>query len=189
MKLTAIVLLMAGLVACGDEPKADDVKKEVEKLQGTWTISKIERDGEDLTEQIGGAEVEIEGEKYTAPNIAASFKLDPSKSPKSIDLSYTEGPAAGKTIKAIYKLEGETLTICRAMSAESECPDRVRRRRGLEQDAVRDEAKVGARERFKCSARVSAPPSRAPAGGLPGCACRIPARRSLAARRNAGDHR
>ena len=58
----------------------------------------------------------ITGDRYSTPGIAASFKLDPSASPKGIDLSYSEGPAAGKTIKAIYKLDGDTLTICRAIS-------------------------------------------------------------------------
>jgi uncharacterized protein (TIGR03067 family) len=110
-----LVCLLAGLVPAGQD-KPDDAKKELEKLQGTWTITKVQRDGEDLSDQIGGAEMEIKGEEYTAPNIAASFKLDPSKKPKAMDISYTEGPAAGQKIKGIYKVEGDRLTICRAMA-------------------------------------------------------------------------
>ena len=42
MKCFALFALTVGLIASGDDPKPEDVKKEVEKLQGTWTISKIE---------------------------------------------------------------------------------------------------------------------------------------------------
>jgi uncharacterized protein (TIGR03067 family) len=122
MEWIAILTLAAALFAPGDEPKPDDAKKELEKLQGSWTIMKVERDGDDLGGLAGGAEMEIEGEKYTAPGIAASFKLDPSKDPKAIDISYTEGPAAGQTVKGIYKLEGDTFTICRALAESGDRP-------------------------------------------------------------------
>ena len=89
---------------------------------GIWTFSKVERNGQDLTGQFGQAEVEFDAEKFSTPGIEANFKLDPSKSPKAMDISYKEGPAAGQTIKAIYKLEGETLTICRAMAKEDDRP-------------------------------------------------------------------
>src|SRR5437773_2528929 len=36
----------------------------------------------------------------------------PDKSPKEIDSLYTSGPASGKTVKGIYKIEGDTITYC-----------------------------------------------------------------------------
>jgi uncharacterized protein (TIGR03067 family) len=122
MKWLAILSLAVGLAAPGDGAKKDEAKNELEKLQGTWSITKVERDGDDLSDQVGGAEMEINGEKYAAPNIAASFKLDPSKNPKAIDISYTEGPAAGQTVKGIYKLDGDTFTICRALAESGDRP-------------------------------------------------------------------
>jgi len=116
MKWITVISLMAGLLVAADDPKPEDVKKEVAKFQGTWKITKIERDGEDLTDEIGEAELEVKGEEYTAPTIAAKFKMDPSKKPKAIDISYTEGPSAGQTVKAIYKFEGDTFTMCRALT-------------------------------------------------------------------------
>jgi uncharacterized protein (TIGR03067 family) len=122
MKWITFLSLLTGLVIADDQSSVDDVKKEVERLQGSWKFVKVERDGEDLIGQIGDVEMEIKGEEYTAPNIAAKFKLDPSKSPKTIDLSYTQGPAEGQTVKGIYKLDGDSLTICRALAEVSNRP-------------------------------------------------------------------
>jgi uncharacterized protein (TIGR03067 family) len=122
MKPIVLTFLAFGLLVAGDEPKSKDAKKEAEKLRGTWTFSKMERDGRDLTDQFGGVEVVFEAEKFSSPGIEAAFTLDPSKSPKAMDISYKEGPAAGQTIKAIYKLEGETLTICRALAKADDRP-------------------------------------------------------------------
>jgi uncharacterized protein (TIGR03067 family) len=41
-----------------------------------------------------------------------TFTVDPSKKPAEMDIKGVEGPNKGKTIKAIYKLDGDTVTIC-----------------------------------------------------------------------------
>jgi len=122
MRALALMTLSVGLLAGGDDPKPEDVKKDLDTFQGTWTIVTLERDGVNLLQQFGTFEMVVKGDEYTAPNIAATFKLDPSKSPKAIDISYKEGPAAGQTIKAIYKLEGDNLTMCRARAQGDERP-------------------------------------------------------------------
>ena len=40
-----------------------------------------------------------------SPPYKSSFKLDPSKSPKEIDLIGLDGPQKGKTMQGIYRLE------------------------------------------------------------------------------------
>jgi uncharacterized protein (TIGR03067 family) len=38
--------------------------------------------------------------------------MDPGKTPKAIDLTVTEGPQKGQTFHGIYKLEGDTYSVC-----------------------------------------------------------------------------
>ena len=46
--------------------------------------------------------------------LRGTFKLDPSKTPKHIDLNFTGENGAVVPSKAIYKIEGNTLTLCEA---------------------------------------------------------------------------
>ena len=117
MKWITLISLMAGLLVAADDSQAGGHQEGGGKVPGHLEDHQGRaRDGEDLTDQIGEAELEVKGEEYTAPNLAAKFKMDPSKKPKAIDISYTEGPSAGQTVKAIYKFEGDTFTICRALT-------------------------------------------------------------------------
>ena len=46
--------------------------------------------------------------------IAGTTAIDPTASPMTIDVTFAEGDAKGKTALGIYKLDGDLLTICRA---------------------------------------------------------------------------
>jgi len=43
---------------------------------------------------------------------AGTLKLDEAQNPRTMDATRTEGFEAGKVVKAIYKLEGDTLLLC-----------------------------------------------------------------------------
>ena len=92
-----------------------DLEKEVKKFQGTWTIESSETGGMaippgELKEFI----VIFEGDKHTVKmgdeviQVGAQ-KLDPSKSPKAIDVTMTEGPNKGAVMLGIYEIDGDTL--------------------------------------------------------------------------------
>ncbi len=46
--------------------------------------------------------------------LASTTQLDPTTDPASIDITFTEGKDKGKTALGIYKIEDDTLTICRS---------------------------------------------------------------------------
>ena len=57
----------------------------------------------------------IKDDRYTVmaeQKDEGTIKLDAGKTPKTIEIQGTEGPNKGKTIPAIYKIDGDSLTIC-----------------------------------------------------------------------------
>ncbi|MFT3880498.1 MAG: TIGR03067 domain-containing protein [Gemmatales bacterium] len=48
-----------------------------------------------------------------------TVKLDSSKTPKTMDITGTDGPNKGKTMLAIYKLDGDSLSICYDLSGKA----------------------------------------------------------------------
>ena len=58
-----------------------------------------------------------EGDKHTLKFGDQVFqvgtqKIDPTKSPKTIDMTMTEGPSKGKVMLGIYEIEGDTMKAC-----------------------------------------------------------------------------
>jgi uncharacterized protein (TIGR03067 family) len=95
--------------------RAED-KKALEAIQGKWTILSVERDGKADAKWTDGVRL-MEGDKYTltpkdGTPVSGTFKLDPSKTPKTIDFVPGAGQFKGKTLAGIYALEGDTLKIC-----------------------------------------------------------------------------
>ena len=118
MSLHALLFLAAGFATAAD----DDMKKELERLQGTWMLVGREYDGkaasEDDVKALEGKLVFEGGDRasYTSRGDEAgrqvTFKLDPTAKPRTIEWTVTKGPAKGEKVLAIYKIEGDKLTVC-----------------------------------------------------------------------------
>jgi uncharacterized protein (TIGR03067 family) len=96
---------------------ADDIKKELARFNGTWRFVSVEMEKTKLTEEsLKHPRMKIDGDKFTVSdeNVSQSctFKIDLSKKPKTIDVTYTNGPEKGKISLGIYELEGDTYKIC-----------------------------------------------------------------------------
>jgi uncharacterized protein (TIGR03067 family) len=106
--LTTGVLLVSGVLA--------QDKKEIEKLEGKWVVVSAERDGKAWDTVKGAVRVNT-GDKYVltpkeGKGIPGTMKIDPSKKPKTMDMSSTEGNFKDKTLLGIYEVDGDTLRIC-----------------------------------------------------------------------------
>lgn len=106
--------LFASLAAA---QKPDAVAAEYKALMGTYTVVKVELGGKDITEHLKDMKFEIrDGGKYTAQvgdlKDDATFTADPAKKPRQMDVKPNEGPNKGQLVKVIYKLDGDTLTMC-----------------------------------------------------------------------------
>lgn len=121
MKLQASLILAAGLMVAADAPD-----KDLEKLQGEWSLVSLKLvDGPAISE----GKLTIKKDNYEAKIgdfvVKATFKLDSSKDPKTIDFTYSEGPNQGETSKGIYTLDGDTFTFYRPFQGAGDRPTKI----------------------------------------------------------------
>jgi uncharacterized protein (TIGR03067 family) len=121
-RFTATLLLLpacaAGVLLSAEAPEGDAVKKEKEKLVGAWKAVSFEMDGRklpgEITKTIGAVftatmlTTQLRGKDETP----SRYTLDPSKSPKHIDLADPSEKGKDATFPGIYSLEGDTLKLC-----------------------------------------------------------------------------
>jgi uncharacterized protein (TIGR03067 family) len=117
-----VIFPVTCLAAAADEPKADQ-----EAIQGKWVIVSFTVNGQPMAEDTyKDLRLEIKGDKYLitqgGETASRTFKLDPTRKPKAMDVTYDDGPNKGKTNHAIYALEGDILTICRHQQPAMERP-------------------------------------------------------------------
>jgi uncharacterized protein (TIGR03067 family) len=125
MTALTTLALAAGLLTAAEPPAADARAQEEQRLQGTWTATAVEITGMvlpndfDLRLVFKGnvATFHLNGNVI----LAATARLEPEFTTKLIDLTFTQGEQKGQTWAGIYRLEGDTFTLC-LMLREKERP-------------------------------------------------------------------
>jgi uncharacterized protein (TIGR03067 family) len=92
---------------------------DLDKLQGTWTVSALEVDGTPVpASSYPNARIVIEGDRFTSLDMGLAYdgtmRVDEKKKPKAFDIVIAGGHAAGTRSLGIYKLAGDRWTICLA---------------------------------------------------------------------------
>ncbi len=116
--LTAAALCVAGSL------NDDAAKTELKRHQGTWVATSSTFDGlkaaDDIVRSIKRIVTddhvvwERNGKRFAGTRVM----LDSTKDPKTIDVIPDGGRNRGERILGIYKLDGESLTICMASAGQ-----------------------------------------------------------------------
>jgi uncharacterized protein (TIGR03067 family) len=111
------VLLIVPVTHVGAAP-------EVKEMDGTWKPASAELAGKPWPKQVlDSMKLILKDDQYTVEigdnKDEGTVKLDPSKSPKTMDITGTNGPNKGKTFLVIYELKGDELRVCYDLSGKS----------------------------------------------------------------------
>jgi uncharacterized protein (TIGR03067 family) len=137
MVLTMLVLaLLASAVVSalrGEEAPTQDLTK----FQGRWKAVSVEDGGKKRPEEhIKDWTLTVEKARMTAKDRdlildESTFKLDPSKKPAGITITYLSGADKGKVLHGIYALDGDALKICVTFN-EKETPTEFASKEGTD---------------------------------------------------------
>jgi uncharacterized protein (TIGR03067 family) len=120
MKLRLLLILTVGLALGADAPK-EEVAKDLKQFQGTWTLDSLEvngtkvdaetlkKAGQEITMVVKDDQVTL---KLRRGDLVGTLKLDPTKKPKAYDAKGTDPEGQAHESVGIYKIEGDTLTVC-----------------------------------------------------------------------------
>ena len=111
------LLLTAALLMAADK------KSDRDSFQGNWKLTSAETgNGKEPADEVESATLLIKDDKMTFSMTVNNerksqeliFKLDEAKSPRQIDITEGQAGDVGAVHLGIYKLEGDTLTICKS---------------------------------------------------------------------------
>ena len=116
MTRRAIVLTFVAACLAVTAALADSAA-EMKKFDGKWKVTKLETEGQQVgSDDVPAMSLKFEGAELTYDSgegeKKGSYKIDPEKSPKQIDISHKSPTGEDETLKGIYKFEDKQLILC-----------------------------------------------------------------------------
>ncbi len=89
----------------------------MKRFEATWKFVSIDAEGRSVPEELFKDDtLTLKGKRFTSTvhgrPTGGVFKIDPTAVPKTIDITFTDGPGKDNSQKGIYELDGETQKIC-----------------------------------------------------------------------------
>jgi uncharacterized protein (TIGR03067 family) len=131
MKRLLKVALIVGVASIGTIAAEENnvSKADLAKMQGEWSMVSGSADGFAIPDEIRPTAKRVcKGNETTVTFgtqlvMQATFTIDPTKMPKTIDYQATDGPTKGKTHLGIYEIDGDTVKYCFAAPDNARPPD------------------------------------------------------------------
>jgi uncharacterized protein (TIGR03067 family) len=112
-------VLLTAIAATADDAKDDALKKDRKQIEGTWRVVALEFDGNKSNEDDAKKLTVVNGSDGTwslrseGNEISKGIStFDPTKKPKTIDFTPTEGGGQGNQHLGIYELGEKTRKLC-----------------------------------------------------------------------------
>jgi uncharacterized protein (TIGR03067 family) len=132
MKRPLVVVVAAALMLAA-APRQERGGTDKVRLQGTWRLAAVELNKQPIVlESLKEGDVTVPGmltvkaDHYSfrlgKTRLEITYKMNPDAKPKAIDLTVMDGPQKGQVYRGIYRLEGDTYTICRHIEPGKERP-------------------------------------------------------------------
>ena len=123
-----MVLLLVSMVAMSLPVDPHANAKDLQAMQGKWSLAAGRADGRDLTEAMRNRikmfvcadEMVLYTEDGRSSRLA--FKVDAGVAPRTLDFNGVDGADRGKELAAIYELSGDRLKICRTLASKGARP-------------------------------------------------------------------
>jgi uncharacterized protein (TIGR03067 family) len=112
----SLALVLGALLIAADGRGDEKKDKDAPKLEGTWTATSWKRGEGEVGKDKVDTELVLTKDTYEFPkginriSKKGAIKVDAAKG--TIDFTPDDGPANGKTLLGIYKVDGDTLTLC-----------------------------------------------------------------------------
>lgn len=113
-----IVVAFAVCVLIAADKPSDAAKKDLDTMQGEWSMVSGMRDGQDIPEDFVKTGKRVcKGDETTVSFndqvfMKAKITLDPGKKPKTADYKILEGNNKDKVVPGIYEIDGDTIKFC-----------------------------------------------------------------------------
>lgn len=117
------LLAVSALTASADDAKDEAIKKDRQRIEGTWRIVELVVNGDLAKEEDAGKLTVVNGSDGTWSVRSEDTEIskgtstfDPTQTPKTIDFTPTIGDSAGQLHLGIYKLGKNARKLCFAPS-------------------------------------------------------------------------
>ena len=120
-----VIAAAISVFASAEDAKDEAIKKDRKQIEGTWKIVTLELDGNKSTGDdinkltvVNGADGSWILNNDGAESSQGTSTIDPTKKPKTIDLTPTVGDDKGQQYLGIYELGENTRKLCFALAGK-----------------------------------------------------------------------